>query len=87
MHIRTKSALLASVGSLDNLTFGPGMVFAAAATIEELQARQQEIQASSEALVSAADEEGRDCGCSKRIMDRIDAALQAAMESTEPKGS
>lgn len=28
-----------------------------------------------------ADEEGRDCGCSKRIMDRIDAALQAAREA------
>ncbi|MDQ5959923.1 MAG: hypothetical protein QG592_1003 [Pseudomonadota bacterium] len=60
MHIRTKSALLANAGGPILSTLAPGMVFAVAATIEELQARQQEIQASSEALVTAADDEGRD---------------------------
>lgn len=68
-----------------------------AALVEERKRAQRDaaLKARVEAAESAAyavcreiaDEEGRDCGCSKRIMDRIDAALQAASESTEPKGS
>lgn len=54
----------------------------AEAELSALKARAEAAESAAYAVCrEIADEEGRDCGCSKRIMDRIDAALQAAREA------
>lgn len=60
MLISNKSALLASVGSLDTLTLAPGMVYAAVASIDDLAARQADLQAASQEIIAAADAAERD---------------------------
>ncbi len=77
----SKSALLAGAASLAALSLSPGViVMAPLTTVDSLRERQQEIQAASEALVTAADEAERD------LTDEELSSIQANTVEVEKLG-